>query len=342
MSKMLALAAVAGLSILSACSEKGAGTGTSAEASKAAPAAPACDRACLQGLIDQYLTALAAHDYKRVSWANSVTFTENGVALMPGDGLWATATGLGTYKMNIDEPEAGAAAALAVVQENGVDALLALRIKVINGKISEAETQVARKGEGQTLLTDNLKTVPAVFDEEVPAAERLSRAELVGIVDKYFDAIEQVNGELVAFADDGFRIENGIRTCYDPQAVAGPELTEQRAKIRHMTCREGLSSGIYSYIKSISPRRYTVVDIEHGVVYGVFRFNHPGTVLDAQVKGIGTVSMRENIWASRPTSALIAEIFKIKDRKIVQVAAGIAKVPYRAPTGWEEVEAATR
>jgi hypothetical protein len=49
---------------------------------------------------------------------------------------------------------------------------------------------------------------------------------------------------------------------------------------------------------------------------------------------LGQFNMMHSDWASHPTSALITEVFKIKNRQIVEVAAVIVKVPYRMKTGW--------
>lgn len=45
-----------------------------------APAQPlgACDRACLRGHVDAYLTALAAHEPARLAVAADLVYTENG------------------------------------------------------------------------------------------------------------------------------------------------------------------------------------------------------------------------------------------------------------------------
>jgi hypothetical protein len=36
-----------------------------------------------------------------------------------------------------------------------------------------------------------------------------------------------------------------------------------------------------------------------------------------------------------PNSTQIAELFKVKDRKIKEISAVIVTQPYKAPTGWE-------
>jgi hypothetical protein len=288
----------------------------------AAPAA-SCDRACLNGLIDQYLAALVAHDPSKLPLAKNVKFTEDGVRLQPGDGLWATASGAGNYKLYFDEPSAGAAGIYTVIQENGTPAILFARLKVVDKKIAEIETLVARKQTTGFLNTDNLTEVRPLFLETVPPADRPSHAEMVAMVNKYFDGIEQGNGDIVPFAKDCIRIENGIQTC--PGTAA--------SRLGTMSCAEGLSSKIFTYIHTVDPRRFPIVDEERGLVLAVVRFNHPATQQTIEVAGRGKMSMGNlSQW---PNSTQIAELFKIKDRKIKEITAVIVTQPYKMPTGWE-------
>ena len=172
------------------------GMGGADKPEKAAPkaAGAACDRACLEGFVDRYLEAMAANDPSKVTLSPHLKLTENGAILTPGDGLWRTATGLGAYRFKFTDPQTHQAGAVAVVLENGVEQLVGLRLKVENRAISEAEMIVARKGEGQTLVTDSLKEPLPELLTAVPAAKRSSRAELVDIADKYFTAIEKGDG----------------------------------------------------------------------------------------------------------------------------------------------------
>lgn len=298
-------------------------------------AAPApCDRTCLTGFVDRYLAALAAHDPARLPTAADTRFTEDGAPLQLGDGLWRTIGGLGPFRLDFADVPGGEAGALVTVQENGSIALMALRLKVRDGRIREVETILARKGELQSLQTDLLQEPLPILKEDVPAPRRSSRAELNRIANSYFDAIEQGDGSIVPFADDGFRIENGVRTCNNPTpttAGANPDF----ARLRGMKCADQLSTKIFTYIKSVRPRRFEVVDEQRGLILGVLRFNHPGNVLFVDTPGYGRVSQERNPWAVRPTSALIAELFKIEDHKIQRVMAVITNVPYGMPTGWE-------
>ena len=305
-------------------------------AGASAYAAPktACGRACLTGFMDRYLKALQAHDPAGLPVSARLRFTEDGAPLQLGDGLWRTISGLRSFRLDFADPVEGRAGALVLVEENGNPALMALRLKVADGRITEVESVLARKGELQQLQTDLLTEPLPILKEAVPAGAASSRTELVAIVDKYFDAIEQADGGIVPFAEDGFRIENGVRTCNNPDGPP-PGAIAAFARMRTMKCADQLSTKIFTYIKSVRPRRYVVVDQERGLVLGIFRFNHPGDVPYADSPGFGRVSMAANPWAVRPTSALIAELFKIQDHKIQRVMAVITNVPYRMPTGWE-------
>ena len=50
-----------------------------------ARAADPCDRACLQGHIDQVLAAMIAHNPGQLAFSRTARYTENGVELRIGD-----------------------------------------------------------------------------------------------------------------------------------------------------------------------------------------------------------------------------------------------------------------
>jgi len=307
-------------------------------ADKAAPksAGAACDRACLEGFVDKYLEAMAANDPSKVKLSPKLKPTENGAILKPGDGLWRTATGLGAYRFKFTDPQTHQGGAVAVVLENGVEQLVGLRVKVQDKTITEAEMIVARKGEGQTLVTDSLKEPLPELLQPVPADKRSSRQELQEIADKYFTAIEKGDGSIVPFDPTGYRIENGIRTCNDPGPVVSTGGASQVfPNLRKMHCNDQLSTKIFTYIKEIRPRRYPVADVERGLVAAFVRFNHPGRPTSVDVPGSGKLDYMGNQWARNPTSAFICEVFKVENHQITRVMAVIVKGPYKGATGWE-------
>jgi len=142
-------------------------------------AAGACDRACLDGFVDQYLAALLAHDPSRASLAKNVRFTENGQILNVGDALWGTISGFGKYKFYFEDPQDGQVGFFGTIRENDVPAILAVRLKVQDQKITEIETVVPRfdntdDKDGPEELDTMGKPNP-VYAETVSEAERIPR-----------------------------------------------------------------------------------------------------------------------------------------------------------------------
>lgn len=141
----------------------------------------ACDRACLEKYVDQYMDAMLAHDPSPTLFAKNCIFTENGVRLPLGnEGLWFDMAGKGTYKFYIpdietqqiafigtakeggsapraktlqteltaklaaSEPSAKAAAKPGAKPPEPTTVAIALRLKIVKGLITEAEQLVIR------------------------------------------------------------------------------------------------------------------------------------------------------------------------------------------------------
>jgi hypothetical protein len=276
-----------------------------------------CDRACLEGFVNDYLTAMVAHDPKRLPVTPNVKFTEDDVALKLGDALWGTASGLGKYKLYFADPEAGQVGFFGTIQENGTGAALALRLKIENRKISEVETVVVRSAR-TAMLMDNAGTPDPILIETVPAADRKPRGELIAITNQYFEAIEQGNGKVAPFDGECNRFENGMKTS----GTAG--------------CSDQLDTQVFNYIRKIYPRRFLVVDEERGLVFGFFMFNHPGNILWVNVPGEGKHDMPAA--AKRPFSVDVAEGFAIRNGKIRKVEALMTALPYGAKSPFVPVE----
>src|SRR5262245_22028965 len=70
---------------------------TPALIAQATPVPADCNRACLEGLMEQYIAALLAHDPKRLPLSADVKYSEQDQLMDVGDGFWKTVTGRGTY-----------------------------------------------------------------------------------------------------------------------------------------------------------------------------------------------------------------------------------------------------
>jgi hypothetical protein len=274
---------------------------------KPSPAKPGpCNRACLEGFVTQYLDALVAHDPTRLAVTAGVVFSENDVPLRLGEALWRTASGVGSYRLMLADPASGNVAFMGTIRENGRAAALVLRLKIDAGRIAEAETLVLRN-ENTAASLEKAGTPDPLLLESVPAAERLPRGTLVALSNTYFEAIEQGNGGVAPFDPECNRFENGIRTS-------------------GQGCSAQLDTGIFDYIQTIKPRRFTVVDEERQVVFGNFMFNHPGDITWINVPGQGRREMIAP--AKRPFAVDVAEAFRIKNRRILKVEALMVSLPY--------------
>jgi hypothetical protein len=268
-----------------------------------------CDRACLEGIVNQYLDAMVAHTPSRVQVTEDVRFTENDVELKLGEALWKTASGLGSYRLYFADPQQGQVGFYGTIRENGRPATLVLRLKVDNRRIAEAESLVLRgAATAQRIEAEN---PDPVLLETVPAAERISRTELVARTNLYFEAIEQGNGKVAPFHPECARFENGMKTS-------------------GTSCSDQLDTKIFDYIQKIYPRRFLVVDEERQLVFGFFLFQHPGDIL--WTKNADGSRRDQSAAATRPFAVDVAELFRIKDKQIRKIDALMVSVPYGQQT----------
>lgn len=294
-----------------------------------AQAPPArCERACLVGLMDSYLRALVAHDPKQAPLAPHVKFTENTNRLAPGDGLWQTITGLGTYKLYAADPQSGNVVYYGTAQENGQRVLLAVRLRQQAQRITEVESFVIRKPTGIHGSFDNLNAADPVWAQPLAAADKLPRPALIHAANQYFNGIEQGNGDIVPFDDDCVRIENGLQTAPSTAAAAG-------ALAGHppLTAREQFNSKAFRYITQVTQRRFAVVDEEDGIVFATVMFQHPGNVPTADWAKTGLPS-NPNGLSAYPNTTQIIEAFKIRHGKLLRIFAYVSLLPYRQSPGW--------
>jgi hypothetical protein len=290
-----------------------------------------CDRACLEGIVDQYLNAMVANDSKKAPLAPNIKYTENAARLPLNEGLWFTAASLTDYKIALADPQGSAAAFIGVVTEHMPpgqaprNTILALRIKVADRRITEAEAVVVRNVSERSMA--NLKTPRRGMLDALPAAERRPRADLIKISNLYFDAIEQSSGAVAPFDDNCNRLENGMRTAGPPLpgASPGPGGPTQR-------CADGMNSGVFQVITGIKPRRVLVVDEEKGLTFGVYMFQH---------KGLTEIAMKDGTkrpapyFVGQPVTMPMAEVFKIVNGNIREVEAVGVQIPYGLGPGWE-------
>lgn len=323
---------VIGAMALSLCGPAVRARAAAAPAKTAArAAASSCDYDCLTGFVNQYLQALVAHDPAKLAVAPNIRFTENTIPLKLGDALWGTISALGDYKINFADPQAGEAGLETTIRENGTPAILLLRLKVVNHRITEVETIVHRSAQDAKALEAFGHPDP-VWIQPLTASQRTPRQQMVKDANLYFDGIVHSNGNMVPFDLRCNRIIDGDQDTNHP--VAQGWFHKGSFDPDAMNIRDNMNTGIWSYVHSITPRHVPVVDEKMGIVLGMWMFNHPGRMTSVDVKGVGKIP--EPPAVTHPSSVLMAEFFKIEAGKIRQVEGVSLALPYGAGTGWDK------
>src|SRR5687767_10848418 len=112
-----------------------------------AQAQAACDRACLGTMLDQYLAAVVKHDPKAAPLIVGFRQTENAINVAPGNGVWKTVTGLGKMQRRYLDAVSGQAGYYGLVEEGTSVALVTVRLRVQNRRLTEAEWYIAREND---------------------------------------------------------------------------------------------------------------------------------------------------------------------------------------------------
>jgi hypothetical protein len=322
-----------------------------------------CDKACLQGVADAYLAALVAHDPSKAPIAPNAKFTEQAQPMAIGEGqLWKLTTeGPVTFKIPVADPVVGqiglivvlkaalppapprgggaGPAAAAPASTGPATVQLALRLKVQNRQITEAEHVFARIAAPAQIAA--LQTPRPAFLASVPQAERMPRSWMFLLANAYYDSLVLGDGELTPFADDCGRRENGMHTAgvgrpapVGPSRGGGPGGPGGGPPLP-TGCAEQLTARAMTYIGSIDLRRIWIADEERGLVFAYTMFRHP---LDAPNKNYpvllpdGTISDRSVNF--EPFDLAAAHIYKIYGGKMHEIEAMGFTLPLYSKNGW--------
>jgi len=236
--------------------------------------AETCSRAQLTKVVDNYFKAVETHKMSALKTAKNLRITENGQDMQPGEGLLKSG-GKTLLRRDVIDTERCAAVAEAVTEETidgaPTQAVMAVRLKVDGGKVSEIETLVTREKEQKTFY--NPKALLATADQDwttpLPPAARKSRAYMNDVANKYFSAFTKDKVEDGPYAEVCHRWEGGLQTT-----AKTPKCSPQ---------------GMGLYLNH-THRRFPVTDLEKGITTGfmnfggglpdvhIFKFNEKGEV----------------------------------------------------------------
>ena len=282
-----------------------------------APAAQgaSCEKACLEHTADLYRAAYVKHDAKLAPFAKKVRFTENNVEMQFPDGTWDTVTQEVGPALTLSDPVSGNAGIYTAIMQNDTPGFLAVRLKVVRGKITEVEHIISTRR--------NLSGPPTPIGEvndfkhdpdlaqAVPAAERMTRAQLIPYANGYFSTLQHNDGEIrgTRFSADATRFENGLKFA---------------------EIEKGFRSGRYRFNERVRDRDFFLVDEERGIVMARGFIDHKG-VLDEYTLTDGTKT--RSVFREPHTWSLL-EMFKIKGERITGVEAVFIGAPYYIRSPW--------
>jgi len=223
-----------------------------------------CTRENLDSITDKFFSALEAHNPTSAPLASNVRYTENGIEVPVGKGIWETVVKT-TFKRGMVDTKKCGTHTQTVMEEkdNPKPVLYGVRLKVDENKISEIEAIIVRG--------DQVLDVPAILattDQDwdiLPPEQRSSRLAMMAAADDYFELfVKEKKREVSDLAYSGFcdRWENGAITTKGGmnQDVPMP---------RHDCSPEGFADMTETH----GPRRF-LVDEEKGVVVAYVLFNN--------------------------------------------------------------------
>jgi len=208
------LRAAAGLSLLTLSAM--AGTTPILAQQPAARAANAdCDRACLTGLLDQYIDGLARGDHSALPLGEGFRFTENSQALPLGEGLWKSITSAGGFRQDYIDTRKQIAATHVEMLEGKNPILLSAVLHTRNGRITGIETLVQRYTPTSRFQPRVLGGPIRGMNDPVPAGKRMSRAAMIKTALTYTEGLRVGNftDAGTPFAEGSYRVENGNITA---------------------------------------------------------------------------------------------------------------------------------
>ena len=204
--------------------------------------AQTCDRACLTGMMTQFINALVAHDPSKLSLAESVRYTEDSRNAKLGDGIWKSVTANGGFRQDYIDTRKQVAAAHVLLRENDTQVLYSVLLHVAGMKVAGIETLVQRVTAGGKFQPTELGKPIRGMNDPVPAGRKNSREEMIRIALTYPEGLRVGNftDGGTPFADESYRVENGVitadqsdprRRMYDQNIIVHPGIIASVAAV---------------------------------------------------------------------------------------------------------------
>ena len=299
-----------------------------AQAEDPAVASASCDAACLRDVAARFMTAMAGQRPGDVPWARNVKFTENGVGIQVGEGIWGSIRNKSDAALIVPDEKNNSVAWYGLIYDHDAPAWAGVRLTVLGNRVSEAEVIVARERNPGPWGDATRFAIDQRFTSTVPAARRSSRNQLIAAVKDYAQSMQDDNGRVHARFDSGCtRTENGMLVTSG--AVGSIGLVKSPGQYAR-GCEGQLAMGLYKPLDRLRGLRILAVDEERGLVAAtaIADFNL------AERRYRLTDGREVETEAVHAMSRELFEVYKIVDGRIVAVEAVSVDQPYGMPSAW--------
>ncbi len=299
----------------------------------------ACNSTCLAGIARQYMAEVyrdnpsiqaaratandvVIREFSSLPWGDRVSFTENNVAMMIGEGFWGAARGDYTELLVLADENTGNVIWFGITEEHEQAAYHAMRLKIEGSKITEVETYLGREGTPDFFAPTTDYAVNSIFSETIPRNQRSNRQAMMELVNSYLETKQENDGSLlVEFADNCARVSNGVDVTFGDYWAA--DIAQG--------CAAQLEEGIYKPVNRIRARRFPVINEEKGVVVALSIEDHATRYVNYESNS--GQSLKVDI--EYPNSRGLLEIFKIVDGKIARIEGISVFLPYYIQDLWK-------
>lgn len=296
-------------------------------AERGAPVEP-CDSECLIAIADDYMEALVRREPDGLAWAPQVKFTENSVPMMIGDGLWGSIRGKADEALRVADPHTGNVAWYGIVEEHDAPAYYGMRLKVVDRRIAEVETVVARERNPGPFGEPAKFAVDAAFLKPLAERERTPRERMIALVDGYASTMQLNDGTLFTqFARGCQRTENGQVVT---RGNASSAVIVAGAGNIAQGCEAQLRAGLYKPVDRVRDRRIVAVDEERGLVVAT-RFADHAVRTTRYTSADGKQRETQDKY---PSARELFEIYKVRNGRIERIEAISVFQPYHMPSPW--------
>jgi hypothetical protein len=299
---------------------------------RGAPRPAACDQACVQRVGEGFMNALASQRPQDIPWAPRVRFTENGVPMMIGDGVWASIRRKGDEAVQVADARTGTYAWYGLVYDHDAPAYAGFRLKLEGDRVADVEAVIARERNPAPWAPPAQFRVDPAFAEELPAGERTSRSRLVAAVEAYARSMESEDGRVTARIDPAcVRRENGLVVTSGEGASA--VIAKEAGKLAQ-GCEAQIRLGLYRPLEALRDRRVVAVDEARGLVVVHALADFPLRQTEYQLTDGRTVPTSVRY----PSTRELFEVYRVRAGRIERVDAVSVIQPYRMPSRWRTTD----